>query len=149
MTCQFTNFVNTDNSYDNNANVDIEVTTLNLASFTYANDSSNSSCSSAYNGSTQGIAYANNLLQIEMTSPNGTKALLKPVYANWDFDGKALRKALGSSDYSNPFLVNVSEFFTEKVSAKSRFTVNFKSKCPIDVDALNSSIYVMIGGYAD
>ena len=149
VTCQFTNFVNTDNSYDNNANVDIEVTTLNLASFTYANDSSNSSCSSAYNGSTQGIAYANNLLQIEMTSPNGTKALLKPVYANWDFDGKALRKALGSSDYSNPFLVNVSEFFTEKVSAKSRFTVNFKSKCPIDVDALNSSIYVMIGGYAD
>lgn len=149
VTCQFTNFVNTDNSYDNNAYIDIENTALNLASFTYANDSTNSYCSAAYSSSTQGIAYANNLLQIEMTSPNGTKALVKPVYANWDFDGKALKNMLGSRDYSNAFLINVSEFFTEKVSAKSRFTVNFKSMCPIDVDTLNGNIYVMLGGYAD
>ncbi len=149
VTCQFTNFVNTDNSYDNNAYIDIENTALNMASFTYANDSSNSYCSAAYRSNTQGIAYANNLLQIEMTSPNGTKALVKPVYANWDFEGNALRNMLGSRDYSNAFLINVSEFFTEKVSAKSRFTVNFKSKCPINVNTLNRNIYVMIGGYAD
>ena len=149
VTCQFTNFVNTDNSYDNNAYIDIENTALNMASFTYANDSTNSYCSAASRSTTQGIAYANNLLQIEMTSPNGTKALVKPVYANWDFEGNALKNMLGSRDYSNAFLINVSEFFTEKVSAKSRFTVNFKSKCPINVNTLNRNIYVLLGGYAD
>ena len=90
-------------------NIDIENTSLNLSSFTYASDTSNSYCRAAYQGNTQGIAYANNLLQIEVTSPNGTRALLKPVYANWDFDGKTMRKMLGLSNYRYDFRLNISE----------------------------------------
>lgn len=149
VTCVFTGFVNTDNANDRNSYIDIENTSLNLSSFTYASDTSNSYCRAAYQGNTQGIAYANNLLQIEVTSPNGTRALLKPVYANWDFDGKTMRKMLGLSNYRYDFRLNISEFFTEVVSARSSFTVNFKSKCAIDVNTLNQNIYMLLGGYSN
>ena len=149
VTCVFTGFVNTDNANDRNSYIDIENTSLNLSSFTYASDTSNSCCRAAYQGNTQGIAYANNLLQIEVTSPNGTRALLKPVYANWDFDGKTMRKMLGLSNYRYDFRLNISEFFTEVVSARSSFTVNFKSKCAIDVNTLNQNIYMLLGGYSN
>ena len=149
VTCIFSSFVNADSRYSGNDYIDIENTSLNMSSFTYANDSSSSECRSAYQGNTRGIAYANNLLQIEMTSPNGTRALIKPVYANWDFDGRTMRKMLGLSNYRYDFLLNVSDYFTEVVPANGEFMVKFTSKCPIDVNTLNQNIYVLLGGYRE
>ena len=149
VTCIFSSFVNADSRYSGNDYIDIENTSLNTSSFTYANDSSSSECRSAYQGNTRGIAYANNLLQIEMTSPNGTRALIKPVYANWDFDGRTMRKMLGLSNYRYDFLLNVSDYFTEVVPANGEFMIKFTSKCPIDVNTLNQNIYVLLGGYRE
>ena len=103
----------------------------------------------AVQGGIIAVIYPNNILQIEMMSPNGTRALIKPVYANWDFSAKTLKSNLRASGYNNKFLVNVSEFFTEKVAADGIFTVKLKSKCNIDVDTLNQNIYVLLGGYAE
>ena len=103
----------------------------------------------AVQGGISAVIYPNNILQIEMMSSNGTRALIKPVYANWDFSAKTLKSNLRASGYNNKFLVNVSEFFTEKVVADGIFTVKLKSKCNIDVDTLNQNIYVLLGGYAE
>ena len=94
----------------------------------------------AVQGGISAVIYPNNILQIEMISPNGT---------NCDFSAKTLKSNLRASGYNNKFLVNVSEFFTEKVVADGIFTVKLKSKCNIDVDTLNQYIYVLLGGYAE
>lgn len=56
---------------------------------------------------------------------------------------------LGLSNYRYDLRLNISEFFTEVVSARSCFTVNFKSKCAIDVNTLNQNIYMLLGGYSN
>lgn len=159
VTCKFRNFTNVNNQNDSSADIDIENVSINLASFGYYSatpetegaETVDTYCN--YAAATESIypeavGYANNLLHIEMTSPDGTKSVVKPVYANWDFQGKALNKISGYN-YLYPFLIHSSDFFTEKVSAQDTFTVTFRSKCKIDVSELNKKIYVLIGGYPD
>ncbi|WP_405367224.1 hypothetical protein [Ruminobacter sp.] len=100
-------------------------------------------CSDAAEEYASGVAKANAFLQISMTSPAGTEALIKPVYANWDYSGITYRKQI-----TEPFLIQTSDFFTEKVSASDKFTLKIKSMCPLDVSALNSDVFVLIDGYA-
>ncbi|WP_405350198.1 S8 family serine peptidase [Ruminobacter amylophilus] len=160
VTCIFSDFVNTEDSSDNQSEIEVEEVSVNLNSFGYTSDTpetivedDNAASYCDYAASNDGyiaaIAYANNLLQMEIRSPNGTIALVKPVYANWDFSGKVLNSVYGLG-YKSPFLVNTSDFFTEKFSASNNlFILTFKSKCSIDVDELNKHIYLLVGGYPD
>ncbi len=143
VTCSLSGFVNVDNPSDNNADFEIDNLAINVGSLVYA-PSTDDTCDAAVNEYVKGVALANAYLQISMTSPSGTEALIKPVYANWDYSGITFRKSFNSA----PFLLQTSDFFTENVSASDTFTLKIKSVCPIDVTTLNSDVYVLIDGYS-
>lgn len=142
ITCSLSGFVNVDDPSDTNAVFEIDNLAINVRSLVFAS-STNSVCSDAAGEYESGVAEANAFLQISMTSPSGTEALIKPVYANWDYSGITYRKLR-----TEPFLIQTSDFFTENVSASDKFTLKIKSMCPLDVSALNSDVFVLIDGYA-
>lgn len=143
VTCSLSGFVNVDNPSDNNADFEIDNLAINVGSLVYA-PSTDTTCADAVDEYIYAVAAANAYLQISMTSPSGTEALIKPVYANWDYSGISFRKFYNSA----PFLLQTSDFFTENVSASDTFTLKIKSVCPIDVTTLNSDVYVLIDGYS-
>lgn len=142
ITCSLSGFVNVDDPSDTNAVFEIDNLAINVRSLVFAS-STNSVCSDAAGEYESSVAEANAFLQISMTSPSGTEALIKPVYANWDYSGITYRKQI-----TEPFLIQTSDFFTENVSASDKFTLKIKSMCPLDVSALNSDVFVLIDGYA-
>lgn len=142
ITCSLSGFVNVNDPSDTNAVFEIDNLAINVRSLVFAS-STNSVCSDAAEEYASGVAKANAFLQISMTSPAGTEALIKPVYANWDYSGITYRKQI-----TEPFLIQTSDFFTENVSASDKFTLKIKSMCPLDVSALNSDVFVLIDGYA-
>lgn len=142
VTCSLSEFVNADKPGEVPGAFEIDNLQINVGSLMYA-DSTESKCSAASNGSGEDIAGVNNLLQITMTSPEGTESLIKSVYSNWDFSAKSFGKNTDS-----PFLISTSDFFTERVPASGTFKLKIRSVCPIDVDELNGSVYVQADGYA-
>lgn len=145
VTCSLTELINAEDENPPESAMEIENVSLDVISLRYAT-SDNHYCSLAHSGNMIGIASANNLLQITIKSPDGTVSLVKPVYANWDFNGKKIQEQY-SSDAA--FLINSSDFYTEKVSATDTFTVEFMSGCPIDVSKLNDDFSIVVTGYED
>ncbi|WP_019002399.1 S8 family serine peptidase [Succinimonas amylolytica] len=99
----------------------------------------------------QAVFEANLLLQILAESPAGTKSLIKPLYANWDFKSGF---RIPGSDYSNPgsplspLRLATSAFYREilKEDPEKHWTLSLKSPCRLDLDALNSSMQLMVYG---
>lgn len=147
VTCSFSGFTAVDDESDTRSVIEIEDLGINMSSFMYADDINSSFCHDAYRSDRFGIAYANSLLQIEMTSADGTKALIKPVYSNWDYNAKAMINEGRMPYRGGSFMIYSSAFYTEKVAASDTVTVKFKSVCPIDVTTLNREIRIVIGGY--
>ena len=161
VTCEFTDFVNLDDPESAADRIEIEQVSINLNSFqNLPNDDDPEICSDIaelpamieageeIELNADSFSYATTNLEITMTSPAGTKSIIKPVYALWDFNAALFKDSRDYSDYSNEYLVQNASYFTESFAPKERFTLNFRSKCSIDVDELNKAVHVLIGGYA-
>lgn len=148
ITCSFTDFESTDNYGPSRPLMEIEDIAVNLSSLVYDGNTDSGKCVQAANANQNGIAHANSLLQIEMKSPEGTMSLIKSVYANWDFNARTMHNERPSFSYDSNFMIYTSAFYAERASADDSFILNIKSECPIDVDNLNRSIRIRIGGYA-
>ncbi len=148
ITCSFTDFESMDNNGPVSPIIEIEDIAVNVSSLVYDDDTDSGKCIQAANAEQEGIAHANSLLQIEMKSPDGTTSLIKSVYANWDFNARAMHRERPSFSYDTDFMIYTSAFYAEHASADDSFILNIRSACPVDVDNLNRSIRVKIGGYA-
>lgn len=155
VTCVFTDFANQDNPAVSVKNIEIEQTSINLSSFRHLRNSDDPvMCLQATeedpeNITPEGLIYSSFNLQIDMTSPKGTKTLIKPIIALWDYNADIMKEIIKSSDYDFDYYVNNTSYFTETFTQEDKFVVTFRSKCSIDVDTLNKNIHVLIGGYAE
>ncbi len=152
VTCIFNSFVNADDNSAIKNNVEIEEVSLNLSSLVLtADDTDPDECSASYgsinNITDQGIYYSKKLMQIDMTSPQNTASVIKPMYTIWDFSPERIKSTYHYNDYDFEFLVHNSSFFTEEFSPDDSFSVTFRSMCSIDVATLNRNIYILVGGY--
>ena len=97
----------------------------------------------------QAVFDANLLLQILAESPAGTKSLIKPLYANWDYKSGFKISADAYSDYVMSALDLVTSAFyreTLKEDSSKSWTLSFKSPCKLDLDALNKSAHLTVYG---
>ena len=147
VTCRFTDFAGVDYQETPSSEIDVENVAIDLTSFSYLKNNASflDDCYMAILGKRSAVGYVNSLLQIDMTSPSGTRTKIKSFYSNWDFEGHVFKKMYPNGE----FLINTSDYYTEKVSASDTFTMEFRSKCKIDLDNLNSRISVVVNGYTD
>jgi hypothetical protein len=101
----------------------------------------------------QAVFDANLVFQILAESQAGTKSLIKPLYANWDyksgFNAPYVNYAEVVSGYMlSPFNIATSTFYREtlKEDPDKRWTLNLKSPCKLDLDALNQSMHLTVYG---
>ena len=156
VTCIFTGFVNADDHEKTGNRIEIEETSINLSSFRHLRNSEDPELCAHASGedldkiTPEGLIFSSFNLQIDMTSPDNTRTLIKPIYTLWDYNADIMKDlVVHSPDYGFDFLVHNSSYFTETFTPTDKFTVKFRSKCSIDVDTLNKNIYVLIGGYAE
>ena len=156
VTCIFTGFVNADDHEKTGNRIEIEETSINLSSFRHLRNSEDPELCAHASGedldkiTPEGLIFSSFNLQIDMTSPDNTRTLIKPIYTLWDYNADVMKDlVVHSPDYGFDFLVHNSSYFTETFTPTDKFTVKFRSKCSIDVDTLNKNIYVLIGGYAE
>ncbi len=98
----------------------------------------------------QAVFDANLLLQILAESPAGTKSLIKPLYANWDFKSGFNTPEMGVDDEfpMSPLDLATSTFYREtlKEGTDKPWTLSFKSPCKLDLDALNKNTHLTVYG---
>lgn len=101
----------------------------------------------------QAVFDANLVFQILAESQAGTKSLIKPLYANWDyksgFNAPYVNYAEVVSGYMlSPFNIATSTFYREtlKEDPDKHWTLNLKSPCKLDLDALNQSMHLTVYG---
>ena len=101
----------------------------------------------------QAVFDANLVFQILAESQAGTKSLIKPLYANWDyksgFNVPYVNYAEVVSGYMlSPFNIATSTFYREtlKEDPDKHWTLNLKSPCKLDLDALNQSMHLTVYG---
>ena len=93
---------------------------------------------------------ANLILQILAESPAGTKSLIKPLYANWDYkSGFNIPDNAYDADFAmSPLDLATSTFYREtlKEGTDKPWTLSIKSPCKLDLDALNKSMHLTVYG---
>ena len=98
----------------------------------------------------QAVFDANLLLQILAESPAGTKSLIKPLYANWDYkSGFKIPGTVYAPYYAmSPLNLATAAFYREtlKEDPAKPWTLSFKSPCKLDLDALNQSAHLTVYG---
>ncbi|MEE3423795.1 MAG: S8 family serine peptidase [Succinimonas sp.] len=101
----------------------------------------------------QAVFDANLVFQILAESQAGTKSLIKPLYANWDYKSGfnapyVTYDEVVSGHMLAPFNVSTSTFYREtlKEDPDKRWTLSLKSPCKLDLDALNQSMHLTVYG---
>ena len=98
----------------------------------------------------QAVFDANLILQILAESPEGTKSLIKPLYANWDFKSgfKVPDSNIEDEFPMAPLDLATSTFYREtlKEGTDTPWTLSIKSPCKLDLDALNQSMHLTVYG---
>ncbi|MEE3422162.1 MAG: S8 family serine peptidase [Succinimonas sp.] len=102
----------------------------------------------------QAIFDANLLLEITAESEAGTKSLLKPIYANWDYrSGLKVPENDGDDDLPEGFALEplelaTSAFYQEhlKEDPDKKYHLSVKSPCQIDADKLNKTMHLTVYG---
>ena len=103
---------------------------------------------------------AHTLLELIAESQSGTKALLKPLYTNWDY-GSGFNVPDDDDDDDpddpdeppegfglKPLDIAVSTFYQEplKEDPTKKYRLSFRSACQIDVDELNENMHLTVYG---
>ncbi len=101
------------------------------------------------------IFKAHSLLELTAESQSGTKSLLKPLYANWDY-GSGFNVPDNDDDDDDipegltlePMDIAVSAFYQEslKEDPDKKYRLNVRSPCQIDVDELNENMHLTVYG---
>ncbi|WP_406037056.1 S8 family serine peptidase [Succinimonas sp.] len=98
----------------------------------------------------QAVFDANLILQILAESPAGTKSLIKPLYANWDYKSGFNIPEIGFDGELplSPLNLATSTFYREtlKEGTDKPWTLSFKSPCKLDLDALNQNTHLTVYG---
>ncbi|MEE3423783.1 MAG: S8 family serine peptidase, partial [Succinimonas sp.] len=107
------------------------------------------------------IFEAHSLLELTAESQSGTKSLLKPLYANWDY-GSGFNVPDDDDDEDDgdddddipegltlePMDIATSAFYQEslKEDPDKKYRLNVRSPCQIDVDELNENAHLTVYG---
>ena len=101
----------------------------------------------------EAVFVANLAFQILAESQAGTKSLIKPLYANWDYKSGFKVPHVNYDDIASnitlsPFNITTSTFYMEtlKDDPENPWTLSLKSPCKLDLAALNQSMHLTVYG---
>ncbi len=89
---------------------------------------------------------ANNNLQINISSPAGTKGVMKSLYSNWDINFD-VDDSMYESEPDRTAEIPVSFMYREELTEDSAVKLTITSKCEINIDALNEGIHADVFTY--
>ena len=92
------------------------------------------------------VLLANNNLQIDISSPSGTKGVAKSLYSNWDINFD-VDDSMYESEPDRTAEIPISFMYREELTEDSAVTLTITSRCEINVDALNEGIHVDVFTY--
>ncbi len=89
---------------------------------------------------------ANAFLELIAESESGTKSLLKPVYANWDY--RSGSDIPSYDEHLEPLDIATSAFYQAPLreDPDRKYRLNVRSVCQIDVDKLNKNMHLTVYG---
>ncbi len=132
--------------------LEVDALTVNLAGYGFALEGQTAPACVGLNEEEssrefrKGVVNANNVTQISLThSGTQVKSMLKPYYAAWDYYGANAWEDVASED--NPLEIPAADFYLEKVSGDTVFTVTIRSQCRLKAEDLNRSARVTVYGY--
>ena len=132
--------------------LEVDALTVNLAGYGFALEEQTAPACVGLNEDEasrefrKGVVNANNVTQIFMThSGTQAKSMLKPYYAAWDYYGANAWRDVASED--NPLEIPAADFYLEKVSGDTVFTVTIRSQCRLKAEDLSRTARVTVYGY--
>jgi len=168
ITCTFSDFRDPEDADTvlGSSELVVDAVTYDVSGLTYLPEGMKDFCELAASPEDEGVTEhnrqrkkavfdANQLLQILAESQEGTKSLIKPLYANWDYKSGFIvpddeededPEAMGIRMY--PLDLATSTFYMEslKETSEKRWTLSLKSPCQLDLDALNKSMHLTVYG---
>ena len=166
VTCSFTDFRDPEDAETvlGNSELIVDAITYDISGITYLPEGIKDFCELAASPEDeeitehnterkQAVFDANLVFQILAESQSGTKSLIKPLYANWDYKSGfnapyVTYDEVVSGHMLAPFNVSTSTFYREtlKEDPDKRWTLSLKSPCKLDLDALNKSMHLTVYG---
>ena len=151
VVCEFSDFKSEDGDATlENETVMIDAMTFNLGGLDYLDTPEVAKCSGDIVTELgieldSGLIYASHALHMEMVSPDGTRAIVKPLYCNWYYAHSDTVADTGTDDLP----LSVSTFCLEPVteSEEKRFSLILNSVCNLDLDSINKYMNLSIYGY--
>ena len=149
VTCTFTGFKDEEDK-ELTGKLMIDALSVDLRKLQYQNSGD---CTAIYTSSDEdekmtAIFDANHNLHIDMKSPAGTVATVKPYLSNWDY------VYMGETEEydDNNLYISTSNFYRETFNPSDTFTMTIYSGCPLKVDSFtqgtpNNNIHVRVFGY--
>ena len=161
ITCSFSDYQNEDGEPLGQTELLVDALTYDISGLNYLPEGLIAACELAaseedeevteHNAERKHAVFkANVLLELMAESEAGTKSLLKPVYANWDF-----KSGFNVPDYGpveeltlEPLDIATSAFYQESLSEDPdrKFRLSIRSPCQIDADKLNKSMHLTVWG---
>lgn len=160
--CSMNNFKLEDSDEELNMDglYELEGVSFNLYPLSYTIAQSSSICKDVNQPESSKSYYhpiaqkANAMLQIEMISPNNTKAIIKPYWSNYSYFNSDCRSDDSSCIFEDSYLdsnkelsISTSAFYTETINGATPFTLNFKSQCDLDLATFNKYMHMTVYGY--
>ncbi|WP_406037367.1 S8 family serine peptidase [Succinimonas sp.] len=166
ITCSFSDFKNEEGESLGEAELLADAVTYDVSGLNYLPEGIIAACELAASGEDaeatehnkerkHAVFKANVLLELIAESAAGTKSLLKPAYANWDYlsgfkvpDKKDDDDEAENTELLAPMDIAASAFYQEslKEDPEKKYRLSIRSPCQIDVNRLNENMHLTVYG---
>ncbi|WP_406037365.1 S8 family serine peptidase [Succinimonas sp.] len=167
ITCSFSDFQNEEGEPLGQTELLADAVTYDVSGLNYLPEGLIDACALAASPEDEGITEhnierkkavfkVNALLELTAESQSGTKSLLKPLYANWDYlsgfnvpdDDDDEGDDDESAELLAPLDIAASAFYQEplKEDPDRKYRMSIRSACQIDVDRLNENMHLTFYG---
>ena len=168
ITCSFSDFKNEEGESLGEAELLADAVTYDVSGLNYLPEGIIAACELAASGEDaeatehnkerkHAVFKANVLLELIAESESGTKSLLKPAYANWDYlsgfkvpneNEKDDDDEEENTEFLAPMDIVTSAFYQEslKEDPEKKYRLSIRSPCQIDVNRLNENMHLTVYG---
>ncbi len=166
ITCSFSDFQNEEGEPLGQTELLADALTFDVSGLNYLPEGLIDACALAASPEDEGITEhnierkkavfkVNALLELTAESQSGTKSLLKPLYANWDYlsgfnvpDDDDEEDNDENAEFLAPMDIAASAFYQEplKEDPDRKYRMSIRSVCQIDVKKLNKNMHLTVYG---
>ncbi|WP_406037359.1 S8 family serine peptidase [Succinimonas sp.] len=165
ITCSFSDFQNEEGEPLGQAELILDAVTYDISGLNYLPEGIIEACALATSEEDEeetehnverkkAVFEVNALLELAAESESGTKSLLKPLYANWDYQSgfnvpdAIIYEGLLEGYTLEPLDIAVSAFYQEplKEDPEHKYRLSVRSPCQIDADRLNENMRLTVYG---